>query len=151
FAAQHLARVAPGLLPITGKDIVAGFVFKTPLFYGLDRTVGALFDKERRPHLALDGSAALQTTSAPAVELGSNAFAIAPARSEDDTTRLIVNSHQPWTGPVAWWEGRVLSQEGWEVAGGFFPGSPLMLHGHNRHLGWAATVNLPDLIDVYVL
>lgn len=151
YAARHSDRVARGLLPITGKDVVAGFVFKTPFFYGLDRTLGALFDKERRPHLALSGQTALRVTTEPPLELGSNAFAIAPRRSGDGATRLVVNSHQPFTGPVAWWEARVLSEQGWEVAGGFFPGSPFMLHGHNRRLGWAATVNQPDLTDVYVL
>src|ERR1017187_9959053 len=35
------------------------------------------------------------------------------------------------------------SGEGWHVAGGFFAGSPFMLHGHNEHLGWANTVNEP--------
>lgn len=151
FAARHPERVAGGLLPVLGQDVVAGFVFKTPFFYGLDRTLGELLDKERRPHLSLGGQAAWHATSAPPLELGSNGFAIAPQRSGDGVTRLIVNSHQPLTGPVAWWEARVLSGEGWEVAGGFFPGSPFMLHGHNRRLGWAATVNHPDLIDVYVL
>jgi penicillin amidase/acyl-homoserine-lactone acylase len=151
FAARHPQRVAGGLLPVRGQDVVAGFVFKTPFFYGLDRTLGALLDKDRRPHLALSGKTAWHATTAPPLELGSNAFAIAPQRSGDGTTRLVVNSHQPFTGPVAWWEARILTGEGWEVAGGFFPGSPFMLHGHNRRLGWAATVNQPDLIDVYVL
>ena len=74
-----------------------------------------------------------------------------PSRSADGTTRLLVNSHQPYTGPVAWYEARLKSEEGWDMAGGVFPGSPLILHGHNRHLGWASTVNRPDVVDVYLL
>jgi len=52
---------------------------------------------------------------------------------------------------VAWYEAVLESGEGWHVAGGFFPGSPFMLHGHNEHLGWACTVNEPDLANVYKL
>jgi acyl-homoserine-lactone acylase len=52
---------------------------------------------------------------------------------------------------VAWYEAVLESGEGWHVAGGFFPGSPFMLHGHNANLGWASTVNKPDLADVYQL
>ena len=84
-------------------------------------------------------------------ELGSNTFAVAPGRSADGKTRLNINSHQPWEGPVAWYEAHLHSDEGWDCVGGVFPGVPLILHGHNRHLGWAHTVNSPDLVDVYVL
>ncbi len=75
-------------------------------------------------------------------------MAVAPSRSADGATRLLVNSHQPYAGPVAWYEAVLQSDEGWHVAGGFFPGSPFMLHGHNEHLGWANTVNEPDLVDI---
>lgn len=76
---------------------------------------------------------------------GSNGAAVAPVRSSDGATRLLVNSHQPYTGAVAWYEAVLQSDQGRHVAGGFFPGSPFMLHGHNEHLGWANTVNAPDL------
>jgi len=63
----------------------------------------------------------------------------------------LVNSHQPLTGPVAWYEARVKSGEGWDMAGSTFPGSPIVLHGTKPTLGWANTVNKPDLVDVYKL
>jgi penicillin amidase/acyl-homoserine-lactone acylase len=134
YAALHPDQVKPGFLPLTGKDIAAGFVFKTPFFYGLDKTLRDI-----------------ATPPSDAAETGSNGVAVAPNRSADGATRLLVNSHQPYTGPVAWYEAVLQSGEGWHVAGGFFPGSPFMLHGHNAHLGWANTVNAPDLADVYRL
>ena len=35
YAALHPDKVTRGILPLTGKDVVAGFAFKTPFFYGL--------------------------------------------------------------------------------------------------------------------
>jgi len=137
YAALHTAQAAPGMLPLTGKDVVSGFVFKTPFFYGLDSTLAKLNAPADGPNKKLP--------------VGSNGIAIAPSRSADGATRLLVNSHQPYSGVVAWYEAVLDSGEGWHVAGGFFPGSPFMLHGHNAHLGWANTVNKPDLIDVYRL
>ncbi|MFZ5669185.1 MAG: acylase [Pseudomonadota bacterium] len=134
YAARHPERVKPGLLPLTGKDIAAGFVFKTPFFYGLDGELRRLVSAKADP-----------------LPKGSQGVAVAPSRSSDGATRLLVNSHQPYSGPVAWYEAVVESGEGWHVAGGFFPGSPFMLHGHNAHLAWANTVNNPDLVDVYRL
>jgi penicillin amidase/acyl-homoserine-lactone acylase len=136
YAARHPSEVRRGLLPLTGKDIAAGFVFKTPFFYGLADTLKSL---------------TADTHGKPPLPIGSNAVAVAPSRSADGATRLLVNSHQPYAGPVAWYEAVLQSDEGWHVAGGFFPGSPFMLHGHNEHLGWANTVNEPDLVDIYRL
>jgi penicillin amidase/acyl-homoserine-lactone acylase len=136
YAALHPELRKPHVLPVTGKDVVAGFVFKTPFFYGLDTTFKHVLepanDRKKLP-------------------VGSNGIAVAPSRSADGATRLLVNSHQPYTGPVAWYEAVLQSDEGWHVAGGFFPVSPFMLHGHNEHLGWANTVDSPDLADVYRL
>jgi len=151
YAALNPGKVEPGLLPMTGKDVVAGFTFKEPFFYGLQADLMELFEPERKRELSLGPDAAFLTVDEAFAHAGSNGIAVAPSRSADGKTRLLVNSHQPYTGPVAWYEVRLKSEDGWDVAGGVFPGAPVMLHGHNRHLGWASTVNKPDLSDIYVL
>jgi acyl-homoserine-lactone acylase len=152
YASLHPADVWPYVFPVRGQDVVAGFVHKLPLFFGLDRTLGDLFGAARRAAVSAKGREAAAGV-APAADspYGSNAFAVGPARSADGFTRLAVNSHQPWDGPVAWYEVSVKSEEGWDMSGGLFPGTPVILHGFGPHLGWAHTVNKPDLVDVYVL
>lgn len=139
YAAQHTDRTWDGIAPFTARDVAAGFVFKTPFFYGLDDTLGELFAEMRDAPFALGESG------------GSNAFAVSPQRSGDGVTRLLINSHQPMTGPVAWYEAHIQSDEGLDMIGGVFPGTPMIIHGFNRHLGWANTVSKPDLVDVYRL
>ena len=129
-----------GLFPVTGRDVVTGFALRSPFFFGLDRTLGALTQDRPPPR---DAGAE--------VEKGSNGFAIAGRRSDDGVTRLIANSHQPWEGGVAWYEAVVHSQQGWDFAGALFPGAPYPLLGHNKTLGWTNTVNRPDLVDTYKL
>ncbi len=144
YAALHPGQVEHGLLPMTGQDVAAGFVFRTPFFYGLDHVIGKIM----APAPKATQVAMSITNSLP---IGSNGIAVAASKSADGATRLLVNSHQPYTGLVAWYEAVLDSGEGWHVAGGFFPGSPFMLHGHNAHLGWANTVNAPSVSTVYRL
>lgn len=154
YASQNPETTWKGLAPFKEEDVIAGFIFKTPLFYGLDETILDLFGEEREAQIALDpqGSRkAWHVAPKSLTERGSNAFAVAPFRSSDGKTRLLINSHQPMTGPVAWWEAHLVSQEGLDITGGAFPGTPVILHGFNQHLGWANTVNKPDLADVYRL
>jgi acyl-homoserine-lactone acylase len=152
YRSQHPGQVWWDEAPVTGQDIVAGFVLRTPFMYGLDADIGELFEAERQHVISLgESEAAFQLTEAMRLPLGSNAIAIAPQRSDDGATRLLINSHQPFEGPVAWYEARLQSDEGWDMVGATFPGAPLILHGHNPDLGWAHTVNHPDLADIYVL
>ncbi len=139
YAALHPDDAEPILFPVTGKDLAAGTLHKLPIFFGLDAVLKDLTAPER----------AHPSPSPP--RFGSNAFAVAPRRSADGHTRLVVNSHQPWEGVAAWYEVHLHSGQGWDAAGGLFPGAPVVLHGHNRRLGWAHTVNFPDLVDVYRL
>lgn len=154
YAAKYPDKVWPGLAPFTAQDAIAGFVFKTPFFYGLDKTLAELLGDERKKQIALNTSAgnnAWLVAQQPEPELGSNAIAVAPHRSGDNTTRLLINSHQPMSGPVAWWEAHLVSEEGMNMTGGLFAATPIVLHGFNQHLGWANTVSEQDLVDVYVL
>ena len=168
YAEKHPDQVQlPDIYPVTGKDVVAGFVFKAPFFYGLDIQVLRLFGDKRASEVAtkqasLSGSEQLDFSYETAfantrdfltqqLPYGSNTFSVSPKRSSDGSTFLNINSHQPYEGPVAWWECHLHSEEGWNMVGGLFPGMPVMGHGHNPDLGWAMTVNSPDLVDVYVL
>jgi acyl-homoserine-lactone acylase len=152
YAAENPDQTWTGLAPFTGQDIVAGFILKTPFFYGFDETLQSLFAETRDAPLSGDPSEqAWLLHPTLNTERGSNAFAVSATRSGDDTTRLLINSHQPMTGPVAWWEAHIVSEEGLDITGGLFPGTPVILHGFNRHLGWANTVSKPDLTDIYRL
>ncbi|MFT5142401.1 MAG: acyl-homoserine-lactone acylase [Rhodothermales bacterium] len=141
YAARHRDDALKGLFPVTGQDIVAGFVHKTPLFFGLEKVLGSLVAQSTIGDSPGDAAGAT----------GSNAFAVSPGRSAAGNTMLAVNSHQPWSGPIAWYEAHLMSEEGLNVVGGTFPGAPVILHGHNADLGWAHTVNDPDVIDLYDL
>src|SRR5262245_7012529 len=117
YGAEHPDEVLPGARNVTGRDVAAGSALTVPLFWGFDRTLGMVADKTGHP-------CAQQAASAESIDWGSNALAVGPGRSSDHHTRLIVNSHQPWAGPVAWYEAGVESDTGWRMHGGLFPGAP---------------------------
>lgn len=144
YGATHPDEVLPGARNVTGRDVIAGSALTVPLFWGFERTLGLVANEANHP-------CAAQQATAESIDWGSNAFAVSPRRSDDGHTRLIVNSHQPWAGPVAWYEAGIASDTGWRMHGGLFPGSPFPVLGTNGRLGFAATVNLPDLADIYRL
>jgi penicillin amidase/acyl-homoserine-lactone acylase len=149
YAYLHPDEADGRFFPARGEDVAGGFIHKLPIMEGLPAVLTAL-DGDRPRHV---GDAVIAAADARPNDSfpGSNGHAVVAARSTDGVTRLNVNSHQPWEGPVAWYEAQIVSDEGWNMTGGTFPGAPFLLHGHNAHLGWAHTVNDPDLIDVYEL
>ena len=132
---------------VTGRDIIAGFSHKMPLMFGLDGVLKKL-SKDTAPVSIGFGD---HNKSRSFDMVASNVIAVGPQRSSDGYTRIWINSHQPWDGPVAWYEAHLVSEEGWDFYGALFPGSPVPLVGHNKDLGWSHTVNSPDLVDVYKL
>ena len=148
FAAQNPDQIAPGLLPITEDDIHAGVMWATPFFYRLDGYLAPLFSEDDAPQVSpWDQDAFLGGHKV----IGSNGFAVAPGRSADGHTRLIVNSHQPMTGRYAWYEAHLISGEGLNIFGGTFPGTPVIPQGITPNTAWTHTVNRPDLADIYKL
>ena len=146
FAARHPERVELDVLPVTPQDVIAAHMLRHLLFYGFEKTIAGLRAETRQ----FDISEAPRLPDT-AITLGSNATAIAPARSRDGSTLLMINSHQPLTGPVSWYEAHLQSGEGLDVMGGLFIGAPALGVGFSEFHGWGATVNQPDLVDVYVL
>lgn len=82
--------------------------------------------------------------------VGSNAWALAPSRTASGGTMLYINPHQPWFGFGQFYECHLRSGEGWNFTGGTFFGNPMPGLGHNEHLGWAFTVNEPDIADAWI-
>ena len=149
YGAEHPEETVPGLLPVTEHDVVAGYTWMTPFFYGLDGKLEELFTDENKP--AVSPWQQQSSLNLPEAVRGSNGFAIAPSRTDDGHTRLVVNSHQPMNGLYAWYEAHMVSEEGLNLAGAGFPGTPILAQGVTPNLGWTHTVNQPDLVDIYVL
>ena len=156
YAATHPDEVDERKLPVTAKDVVAGHMLRHLLFYGFDGVVREVNKAERQREISQPKDfvalpADRKEITLGGLPIGSNAFAIAPHFSEEGATRLAINSHQPTTGPVAWYEAHIQSKTGLNVMGGLFPGSPSISVGFTENIAWGATVNRPDLVDVYVL
>ncbi len=147
---ENPKAVLPGILPVTDKDILAGYTWATPFFYRMDEVLKELMAASDAPEVS-PWKKLSSVDNLPEAVRGSNAFAIAPKRSADGHTRLVINSHQPMVGPYAWFEAHVVSDEGLNLAGAGFPGTPILAQGVTPTHGWGHTVNRPDLVDIYRL
>lgn len=138
YAAHHPKEILlKKTFPITSKEIFKAYVLQLAVQDGGDGVIQNLFNNKIDPY-------------ADEVK-GSNAFAINRHKTTDGNVFLAINSHQPLEGPAAWYEAHLVSDEGWNMMGGLFPGGPVIFHGTNEHLGWAHTVNHFDKVDVFQL
>lgn len=141
YARMHPQEVVVrGTFPITEQEYVGAAVLALTIFNGADRALGQIFNN--------------RVPTAPGMEerpKGSNAFAIHSSKSQSGDNLLVINAHQPNTGPQSFYEAHVCSEEGWNALGGLLAGGPCILHGVNEHYGWAHTVNYVDRLDVFQL
>lgn len=82
-----------------------------------------------------------------AMETG-NAWALAPARTKDGKTLLVINPHMFYDGPFQWYEAHLVAGD-LDVYGVALYGLPVIVQGYNAVMGWALTPNWPDFADVY--
>jgi len=145
YASRHPEKLKRNIWPAKPHDLVAGSIHKLPMMFGMHRDLARLMADTGK---STSTASVLNPDQLP---IGSNFIAVGPSRSADQATRVCINSHQPWTGPVAWYEAHLISEEGQNLYGGLFPGSPVIFLGHNENIAWGHTVNEPDLVDVFKL
>jgi penicillin amidase len=84
-------------------------------------------------------------------EIGSNSWAVSPAKSESGNAMLLINPHLPFFGPSQVYEGHMMSDQGWNFSGYTRFGFPLPYIGFNEVLGWMSTDNAADQQDAYTV
>lgn len=77
---------------------------------------------------------------------GSNAFAIAPAKTVNKKALLYINPHVSFDFRM---EAHIVSQEGLNVYGAVTWGQFFIYQGFNEHCGWMHTSSMADAADLY--
>jgi acyl-homoserine-lactone acylase len=126
------------IFPVTHKEYISASVFALTIFNGADKALLRIFNNQERELPELN-------------KKGSNSSAIHPSKTSTGEAFLLINAHQPNTGPQSFYEAHINSEEGLNVAGGLLAGGPCILHGANENLGWAHTVNFCDRVDEFQL
>jgi penicillin G amidase len=82
--------------------------------------------------------------------VGSNNWAVAPARTRTGTALLAGDPHLDLTLPSIWYEARIQVSGVVDVYGVTIPGLPAILIGFNRDLAWSFTNSEADLMDRWI-
>ena len=139
YAKKHPEEILhKKIFPVTVKEYVSSSVFALTIFNGADKALMRIFNNSQ--------------WEAPEMnKKGSNAAAISSFKTTTGEPFLMINAHQPNTGPQSFYEAHLCSEEGLNIMGGLLAGGPCILHGVNEYLGWAHTVNFCDRFDEFQL
>lgn len=139
YAAKHPEEILhKKIFPVTLKQYISSAVFALTIFNGADQALFRIFNNNEWEAPELN-------------KKGSNSAAVSSNKTTTGEAFLLINAHQPNTGPQAFYEAHICSEEGLNVTGGLLAGGPCILHGANENLGWAHTVNYCDRLDEYQL
>jgi penicillin amidase len=82
--------------------------------------------------------------------LGSNNWAVAPARSATGHALLAGDPHLELSLPAIWYEAHIVVRDSLDVYGVTIPGAPVIVLGFNRDVAWSFTNVEADLQDRYL-
>lgn len=104
------------------------------------------------PPGAPDTAAILADRQAPIPPdvLGSNNWAVAPARTAAGRALLAGDPHLELTLPSIWYETHLVVPGQLDVYGVTVPGAPFIVIGFNRDVAWTFTNTQSDVVDYYV-
>lgn len=139
FAARHPDEwLLKELFPITGRDIITGYVVTLYGMVGVPRALKKAVAGEPEDFVI------------PPLR-GSNAWAFSKRRMTDGHTHLILNPHVPVNGEHSMWEAHLKTDQGWNFCGALMQGMVSPALGANPHLAYTFTFNWPDYVDIYKL
>jgi acyl-homoserine-lactone acylase len=139
YAKKHPEEILhKGIFPVTAKEYISSSVFALTIFNGADQALIRIFNNKEWEAPELN-------------KKGSNSSAISSTKTTTGEAFLLINAHQPNTGPQSFYEAHLCSEEGLNITGGLLAGGPCILHGANENLGWAHTVNYCDRLDEFQL
>jgi penicillin amidase len=81
--------------------------------------------------------------------MGSNAWAVSGSKTTTGGAFLCNDMHLPLSIPSLWYEVHLIGA-GFNVTGVSLPGIPLVLVGHNTHIGWGMTLAFTDCEDLFI-
>ncbi|MDP2722925.1 MAG: penicillin acylase family protein [Bacteroidales bacterium] len=93
------------------------------------------------------GAFAMQPQVSEWKNAGSNAWAIAPSKSESGNSLLLIQPHPPWFDDYLFFEAHLKSDH-FNIYGISLLGVPSIAMGFNEHLGWGLTFNQADAMDL---
>jgi len=139
YAKKHPEEILhKKIFPVTVKEYVSSSVFALTIFNGADKALIRIFNNSEWVVPEMN-------------KKGSNSAAISSFKTTTGEPFLLINAHQPNTGPQSFYEAHLCSEEGLNITGGLLAGGPCILHGVNEYLGWAHTVNFCDRLDEFQL
>jgi acyl-homoserine-lactone acylase len=150
YVALHAAEFPPGMpLDFNGYDVATLHIGDGPTAAKIRRFLAAQ-GAGSQPRAAPEDVPEEPARSASSDD-GSNAWALAPARTRSGKAILLRNPHLAWT--AGYYEAHMTVPGVVDFYGDFRIGGPLIvIGGFNRNLGWATTnSNSGDLTEIYSL